>query len=271
MKKVLFIGDIFGRPGRDIVIHSVKGLIERHNLDFVIADAENSAGGAGVTQGICEELHNAGVDAITLGDHVWDQRGFSEVIDKIPYVCRPTNLPCEAPGKGYLVIEKGGFRLGVYTMLGRTFMKIRANCPFEATKKLLPHLSEQTDAILGEIHAEATAEKIAYGWFVDGKVAAVLGTHTHVPTADLRLLHHNTAYVTDVGMSGPYDSVIGSEKDPIIEGFFDGMPRRFSVAKDNVQLHGCIISIDEATGLACGFEKVVHFKPNTDGKKVLVD
>lgn len=260
MKTILFIGDIFGRPGRNFVKQALPGLIKEHSLDFVIANAENSAGGSGVTKAICEELHSAGVDAITLGDHVWDQKDFANDIDSLAYVCRPANLPSLAPGRPYLVIEKNNFRLGIFTMLGQAFMKIKADSPFIKTQELLPVLKTQTDAIFAEIHAEATAEKIAYGWFLDGQVALVAGTHTHVPTADAQILPGKTAYITDAGMTGPYDSVIGSEKATILAQFMDGMPRRYTVAEGNVQLHGVLVTIDEQTGLAAAISKITVCK-----------
>lgn len=239
----MFIGDIVGRPGRTFVARIAGSLRKDLNLDFIIANAENSAGGSGVTSAIAKSLHNSGVDAITLGDHVWDQAGFSEEIDSLPFLCRPANLPQGSPGKDHLIIEKNNFRLAVFTLLGTTFMKKKVDCPFRTADKLILALQGQVDAILVEIHAEATSEKIALGWYLDGRVALVVGTHTHVATADETILPNGTAYLTDVGMTGPHDSVLGVEKDKIIGQFLDGLPRRYSIASNDVKISSCILDI----------------------------
>ncbi len=254
-KKILFIGDIVGKPGRQIVKAQLPGLIKKHQIDFVIANGENAAAGAGISKKLAQEIHQCGVDGITLGDHVWDQVGFSDDIDEIPYICRPANLPSRCPGSPYLILEKKGFRLAVVTILGQVFMKIAASSPIEMIDELLPELKEQADAILVEVHAEATSEKVALGFYLDGKVSLVVGTHTHIPTADANLLPMGTAYQTDAGMTGPYHSVLGREINPIVERMKDGMPRRFPVATDNVQLCGCLVELKEE-GLARNIELI---------------
>ncbi|RKX35411.1 MAG: TIGR00282 family metallophosphoesterase [Verrucomicrobia bacterium] len=255
MLKVLFVGDIVGRPGRTWLKECLGALREELEIDLVIANAENAAAGAGITTSLVQEIQAAGVDGITLGDHVWDQRGFEKEIDRLERVCRPANLDPVCPGRDHLVIETKGQRVAVFTVLGRNFMKPR-DCPFRAADRVIQSLDGQVDAILAEIHAEATSEKVAFGRYLEGRVAAVLGTHTHVPTADAAILPKGTAYITDVGMTGPYDSVIGRDVAPVVSGFLDGLPRRFSVAKDDVRLSAVLIEID-SSGLAQDIRLIV--------------
>lgn len=263
MAKILFIGDIVGRPGRQAVKSIVPGLRESEELDLVIANGENAAGGSGITEAIAKELHEAGVDGITLGDHVWDQRGWPQEIDRCERVCRPANLPVVTPGRHFLILESAsGFRLGVFTLLGGQYMKLEAENPFRVVDRLLEQLQcEDVHALLAEIHAEATSEKVAMGWKLNGKVAAVLGTHTHIPTADGRILSQGTGYLTDVGMTGPYQSVLGREIRPILERFADGMPRRFKVATKDARLCGVLLEIDPETG-RCTHLKRLELKPD---------
>ena len=243
MLKLLFIGDIVGRPGREIITERLPRLKTQLGLDFVVANGENAAAGAGITGTIARSLLDAGVDAITLGDHVWDQRGWENEIGQIEKVCRPANLPASCPGWDHLLIETRGFRLGLFTVLGRTYMGMKAECPFLTSDRMIERLKGQADAILVEIHAEATSEKQALGWHLDGRVTAVLGTHTHVPTADATILPKGTAFMCDVGMTGPYASVLGRETGPVISRFLDGMPKRFDVATGDVRLSGAVIEI----------------------------
>jgi metallophosphoesterase (TIGR00282 family) len=254
MLKLLFIGDIVGRPGRDIVIERLAQLRSEHALDFVIANAENAAAGAGITNAIAHSLLNAGVDAITLGDHVWDQRGWEHDITQIERVCRPANLPASNPGWDHLIIEARGFRVAVFTVLGRSYMGLKADCPFLAADRMIEQLKGQADAIIVEIHAEATSEKQALGWYLDGKVTAVLGTHTHVPTADARVLPKGTAFICDVGMTGPYESVLGRDINAVVGRFVDGLPRRFEVATGDVRLSGVIVEIEAGMAHATKIE-----------------
>jgi metallophosphoesterase (TIGR00282 family) len=244
MLKLLFIGDIVGRPGREIVGSRVQKLRTELGLDFVIANAENAAAGAGITGALAKSILESGVDALTLGDHVWDQRGWENEITQIERVCRPANLPESCPGWDHLVIESRGFRLAVFTVLGRHFMAAKAECPFLCADRMINRLKGQADAIIVEIHAEATSEKQAMGWYLDGRVTAVLGTHTHVPTADAVVLPKGTAFMCDVGMTGPYAGVLGREIAPVVSKFLDGMPRRFEVATGDVRLSGALIEID---------------------------
>jgi 2',3'-cyclic-nucleotide 2'-phosphodiesterase len=243
MLKLLFIGDIVGRPGRDVVNERLAAVRREHALDFVIANGENSAAGSGITADIAQSLLSAGVDAITLGDHVWDQRDWVVDIARMDHVCRPANLPKSCPGWDHLIIESRGFRVGVFTVLGRQYLNLKSECPFLCADRMIEQLRSQTDAIVVEVHAEATSEKQALGWHLDGRVTAVLGTHTHVPTADARVLPKGTAFICDVGMTGPYHSVLGREIEPVIGRFLDGMPRRFPVATEDVRMSGALIQI----------------------------
>ena len=256
MPKILFLGDIVGRPGRNFVVERLTLLREELGADIVIANAENSAGGAGITKKIADQLIAAGVDAITLGDHVWDQKKFENEIDGLDQVCRPANLPEQNPGRSHLIVEKDGFRLAILTVLGRNYLTLKSSCPFLMADAKLAELDSQCDAVFVEVHMEATSEKIALGWHLDGRAAAVVGTHTHVPTADGRVLPRGTAYLSDVGMCGPYASVLGRDVGQVVATFLDGMKRRFSVAEDDVRISGCLIEIDPSTGLSLSIKRV---------------
>jgi metallophosphoesterase (TIGR00282 family) len=254
--KLLFIGDIVGKPGREIVETRIAGLRREMGLDFVVANAENAAAGAGITGAIARSLLEAGVDAVTLGDHVWDQRGWENEIGEMDRVCRPANLPDTCPGWDHVVVESRGFKLAVFTVLGRQYMNLKAEDPFRCADRMVERLKGQADAILVEIHAEATSEKQALGWHLDGRVTAVLGTHTHVPTADSRVLPKGTAFMCDVGMTGPYESVLGREVAPVVARFRDGMPRRFEVAAGDVRMSAALVEIDPAMARASRIELV---------------
>ena len=243
MLRLLFIGDIVGRPGRDIINEKLNKLRKDAAIDFVIANAENAAAGSGITGTIARSLLEAGVDAITLGDHVWDQRGWESEITQIERVCRPANLPVSNPGWDHLIVEARGFRIAVFTVLGRHFMGIKADCPFLCADRMIEKLRAQADAIIVEIHAEATSEKQALGRYLDGRVTAVLGTHTHVPTADAQIFPKGTAFMCDVGMTGPYGGVLGRQIEPVVGKFVDGLPRRFEIATDDVRISGALIEI----------------------------
>lgn len=257
--KILFIGDIVGRPGRDIVQARLAELRALHCLDFVIANGENAAAGSGITGSIARQLLAAGVDAITLGDHVWDQRGWETEIGQLERVCRPANLPAACPGRDHVILEKDGFRLTVFTQLGRNFVGMKGECPFLGSDALLAKTvgSGAADAALVEIHAEATSEKQALGWYLDGRALAVLGTHTHVPTADACVLPAGTAFMCDVGMTGPYASVLGREVKPVLGRFLDGMPRKFDVAEGDVRLSGALLTYDPEAKRALSCELLV--------------
>lgn len=255
--KILFIGDIVGRPGRAALKQLLPTLRENFLPDFVVVNGENAAGGSGITAAIAQEIKDYGVDAITLGDHVWDQRGFAQEIDRLDFVCRPANLPAGVPGRNFLILEKNGFRLGVFTVLGRNFMKVTADCPFKCVDSLAHQLSLETDALLVEIHAETTSEKTALGWYLDGRASMAIGTHTHIPTADGRILPRGTAYLTDAGMTGPYASCLGRDIQAVIGRFIDGMPRKFEIAQDDVRLCGCLVEVD-AHGTAQSFQQIIQ-------------
>lgn len=244
MARILFLGDIVGRAGRAAVVEHIGTIRQQEDLDLVVVNGENAAGGSGITKAIADELHAAGVDGITLGDHCWDQRGFDKEIDAIPFLSRPFNLFKGSPGQPHLILEAGGFRLAVVTVLGQTLMKINSTPAFPLIADYLDGLRKECDSVLVEMHAETTSEKVAMGWYLDGRVAAVIGTHTHIPTADARILPRGTGYISDAGMSGPYDSVLGRDIAPILGRFVDGMPRRFSVAEANVQLCGAIFEVE---------------------------
>ncbi|MBL9211991.1 MAG: TIGR00282 family metallophosphoesterase [Opitutaceae bacterium] len=256
MLKLLFIGDIVGRPGRDIIAERLPRLRTELGVDFVVANGENAASGAGITGALAKSILESGVDAITLGDHVWDQRGWENEISEIEKVCRPANLPKGCPGWDHLIIEARGFRVAIFTVLGRTYMNLKADCPFLAADRMIEQLRAQADAIIVEIHAEATSEKQALGWHLDGRVTAVLGTHTHVPTADAAILPKGTAFMCDIGMTGPYASVLGREVKPVVQRFLDGMPRRFDVAEADVRLSGALVEINASTANAQKIELV---------------
>lgn len=255
MIRILFVGDVVGRPGRDILCTKAAALRAELGLHFIVVNGENAAAGAGITSAIVKQFLDAGVDAVTLGDHVWDQRGFDSDIGSLERVCRPANLPPGAPGRPWLIVEREGIRLGVFTVLGRHFMPPR-DCPFRAADQALREMADGTDAVLAEIHAEATSEKIAFGRYLDGRAAAVVGTHTHVPTADATVFAGGTAYITDVGMTGPYDSVLGREVQPVLHKFLDGLPRRFDVATGDVRLSGALVEYDPPTKRAASIRLV---------------
>jgi metallophosphoesterase (TIGR00282 family) len=250
MHKLLFVGDIVGRPGREAAVLHLPRLRGELGLDFVVANAENAAAGAGITGIIAESLLGHGVDGITLGDHVWDQRGWEAEIARFDRVCRPANLPAACPGRDHLILEARGARLAVFTLLGRQYLNLKAECPFLCADRMLERLKGQADAVFVEIHAEATSEKQALGWHLDGRVAAVVGTHTHVPTADAGVLPKGTAFLCDAGMTGPYAGVLGRETAPVVARFLDGMPRRFEVATGDVRISAALIGFDPARGCA---------------------
>ncbi len=257
MLKLLFIGDIVGRPGRDAVAARLPGLRAELGLDFVIANAENAAGGAGLTAAVARALLASGIDALTLGDHIWDQKGFEAEIPQLDRVCRPANLPVACPGRDHLILEKNGFRLAVFTVLGRQYLALKSECPFLTSDRMLAQLDGKADATFVEIHAEATSEKQALGWYLDGRALAVVGTHTHVPTADATVLPKGTAFLCDAGMTGPYESVLGRVVEPVVAKFLDGMPRRFPVALGDVRLSAVLVEYDPAARRATRCELVM--------------
>ncbi len=256
--KVLFLGDVFGKPGRQAVQRLVPRLIARDGIDLVVANAENAAAGIGVTPELADELLAAEVDLLTSGNHIWSKREIVPYLeDPEARLLRPANYPPGSPGRGRAVISTpDGRRLGVVNLEGRVFMKTLDD-PFRAALVEVEALrAEGVKAILVDMHCEATSEKAAMGWFLDGKVSAVLGTHTHVQTADARVLPGGTAFVTDVGMCGPWDSVIGMRKELVLERFATQRPAGFEPARRDVWLQGALVDIDEATGRARGVARV---------------
>ena len=254
--KILFIGDIVGSPGRASVAHWLPILVPEFSIDIVVVNAENAAGGLGVTPEIVKELHGLGVHAITLGNHTWKKKELIPVIEKMERVVRPANYPSGVPGRGSALIElPDGRSLGVVNVLGRVYMEPFA-CPFETAKREVLKLRESTPLILVDMHAEATSEKVAIGWYLDGLCTAVVGTHTHVQTADERVLPKGTAYITDVGMTGPFDSVIGTDVDKAVNKFLTGLPAEFRVAKGRPGVCGVVIDADDTTGCAVSITRV---------------
>jgi 2',3'-cyclic-nucleotide 2'-phosphodiesterase len=248
--KILFIGDIVGSPGRKIVHERLADILKQRQIDLCIINCENSASGFGVTPRIAEELFAAGADVLTSGNHIWKRREIIEYFPTQPRLLRPANFPASSPGGGLYVGEKNDTGYAVLDLQGRTFMT-PIDDPFRTAERELAKIPPNVKVIVVDVHAEATSEKVAMGWFLDGKVSAVLGTHTHVPTADFRVLPQGTAYVTDVGMTGPHDSVIGMEKQGILEHFLDNtMPSRFVVAEGDIQMNCVLIDVDESTGRA---------------------
>jgi metallophosphoesterase (TIGR00282 family) len=249
---ILFVGDIFGNPGRAAVKKLLPEARSRHEVDLVIANCENAVGGKGITERHAQELFAAGCDVLTGGNHIFAQKESYEYIDREERLVRPLNYPPGAPGRGYVLHHSAsGPLIGIINACGRTFMPAHYDDPFRAVDAAVEELRVQTPLILLDFHAETTSEKMAMGWYLDGRVTAVLGTHTHVPTADERILHHGTAYITDVGMTGPYDSVIGDDKDIIIEAILTQRLKRFEVAQANeVSLCAVLISANPETGAA---------------------
>ncbi|MFA4888876.1 MAG: TIGR00282 family metallophosphoesterase [Candidatus Omnitrophota bacterium] len=247
---ILFIGDIVGSPGRQAVEELLPGLKKQYQLDFVIANAENAAGGSGITQKVAQELFSSGVDVLTSGDHIWKKKEIFELINQEERILRPLNFPADTPGRGFAVFSaKNASKIGVINVNGRVFMQ-PLECPFKASLAAVEKILPETKVIIVDIHAEATSEKVALGWYLDGKASAVLGTHTHIQTADEKILPKGSAYITDVGMAGPYDSVIGRKVENVLERFITCIPVKFEVATDNIQLHGVVVEIDEKTGKA---------------------
>lgn len=226
---ILCIGDIVGKPGRNFINTRLPKLIEEYKVDFVVANGENCAHGVGITKNTYDELVYAGVDVITLGNHTWAKREVLEFIEDKTNLIRPANFPTNNPGRGYTIVEKAGKRIAVINLVGRVYME-SYDCPFRKVDEILASIENLADIIIVDFHAEATSEKLAMGWYLDGKVTAVFGTHTHVQTSDERLMPQGTAYITDVGMTGPYNSVLGVDKDIIIKKFITLMPGKFDVA-----------------------------------------
>ncbi|HTZ11777.1 MAG TPA: TIGR00282 family metallophosphoesterase [Candidatus Margulisiibacteriota bacterium] len=254
--KILFIGDIVGSPGREAVKRLLPKLKEEYLLDFVIANAENAAGGSGITSKVAQDLFESGVDVLTSGDHIWKKSEIFELIKQEERILRPVNFPEGAPGRGAALFKtKGGKKIGVINVNGRVFMEALES-PFKTVLKAQEDLSSGTKIIIVDIHAEATSEKIALGWYLDGKVSAILGTHTHVQTADEKILPQGSAYITDVGMTGPLRSVIGRRIENVLERFLTSIPVKFEVAEEDIRLQGAVVEIDERSGKAIAITRI---------------
>jgi len=252
---ILFIGDIFASPGRKIVADHLRDIQQTQRIDLSIANAENAAGGFGITPSIADELFAVGLDVLTSGNHIWDKKEIYTYLARQPRLLRPANYAAEAPGGGMVVVQAhNGIDCAILNLQGRVFMP-STDCPFRKADQMLGSLAPDVKVRLLDFHAELTSEKMAMGWYLDGRVSAVLGTHTHVPTADTRILPGGAAYQTDVGMTGPYDSVIGVQKDLIIQRFLTSLPARMEPAKGSVEFHSVIISVDPSTGRALSMKR----------------
>jgi metallophosphoesterase (TIGR00282 family) len=246
---ILFIGDIFASPGRCIVADHFQDIVESNRIDLAIANAENAAGGFGITPAIAEELFKLGLDVLTSGNHVWDKRELYDYFARQPRLVRPANYP-DAPGRGVIAIRaRNGVECAVLNLQGRTYMP-PIDCPFRTADRVLAELDPAIRVRFVDFHAEVTSEKVAMGWYLDGRVSAVVGTHTHIPTADTRILPGGTAYQTDCGMTGPYGSVIGVDTAIVLQKFLTGLPVRMEASKNSPELHAVIVDVDESTGKA---------------------
>jgi 2',3'-cyclic-nucleotide 2'-phosphodiesterase len=251
--RILFIGDIFGSPGRKIVADHLADIVNVQKIDLAIANAENAAGGFGITPAIAEDLFALGLDVLVTGNHIWDKKDIYDYFSRNPRLLRPANYGCDVPGSGMITVKaRNGVECAVINLQGRTFMPA-TECPFRTADRLLATLEPKVRFV--DFHAEVTSEKMAMAWHLDGRVSALIGTHTHVPTADSRILPGGTAYQTDVGMTGPYDSVIGVEKQPIIHKFLTAMPVKMEAAKGKAELHSVIIDVDDTTGKATAIRR----------------
>ncbi len=249
------LGDIIGEPGRKALAQHLRNLVREREIDLVIGNGENAAGGFGITPKVAEELFDTGIGVITLGNHAWDKKEAVEYIAREPRVIRPANYPEGVPGSGGTVVEVGGYAVGVIQVMGRVHMPT-LDCPFRAARREVARLRPRVQALMVDCHAEVTSEKMAMGWYLDGQVSAVVGTHTHVQTADERILPKGTAYLTDLGMTGPIDSVIGVQKEAAIERFLTQMPRRLEPASGPVVISGAVIEVDPSTGRATKIERL---------------
>jgi len=253
--RVLFIGDVVGKPGRAGLARAMPELRERHSPDLVIANGENAAGGLGITEKTAGELFDAGVDVLTMGNHVYKHRDAYEYLDREKRIVRPANYPASNPGRGHAVVEAAGRRVGVINLSGAMYLTV-ARYPFPAADELVERVDGEADAIIVDFHCELTSEKVAMGWHLDGRVAAVLGTHTHVPTADARVLDGGTAYISDVGMTGSRAGIIGVKRHQALEAFRTQMPIRFETADEDVWINAVVVEVRD-DGLASSIEQVL--------------
>lgn len=257
--RILIIGDIVGRPGKHACGTLLPRLIRAHDLDCVIANAENAAAGSGITPQIFNKLRHQGIDCCTMGDHIYRRYDALPLLEQSDRIIKPANLPPEAVGRDHaLFTTRRGTRVAVISLLGRTYMNMRADCPFHAVDRVLSTLPREVRVIIVDVHAETTSEKVAMGWYLNGRASVVVGTHTHIQTADERVLPGGTAYITDLGMTGAYESVLGRDKDNVIKSLVTGMPFPFDVASRDVRLCGALIDLDATTGRAHKIERVME-------------
>jgi metallophosphoesterase (TIGR00282 family) len=262
---ILFIGDIVGRPGRDLVHKGLPALVEHYDIDLTIANAENSAAGFGITRDIGETLLEWGVEVMTSGNHIWDKKEALDYIATEPRLLRPANYPAGVPGHGsYVAQTRDGRSVGVINVMGRVFMT-PIDDPFAVVLREIEAIRHRVKVIFVDMHAEATSEKVSMGWYLDGKVTAVVGTHTHVQTADERILPNGTAYLTDAGMTGPHDSIIGMEREPSLARFLTGLPSKFEPATGNPRLNGVVLEADDKTGRATKITRISYSAQELDG------
>ena len=252
---VLMVGDVFGEPGRRALQTLLPRLKREYEIDVTVVNVENAAGGFGVMPRMCREFLDQGVDVMTSGNHIWDKKEIVEYIAKENLLLRPANFPPGTPGSGFVTVKTGPYRVAVLNLMGRVFMQPN-DCPFQKADEIVPQLRKDTPVILVDMHCEATSESQAMGWYLDGRVSAVVGTHRHVQTADERVLPKGTAYITDVGMTGPTEGVIGVDRDQILQRFLSQMPGRFEPAKGPAALHGAVIRIDPDTGRGLSIERL---------------
>jgi metallophosphoesterase (TIGR00282 family) len=250
--KILAVGDVVGKPGREALKTTLSGIRKQYQIDLVIANGENAAGGLGLTQTVAEDMFNSGVDIITSGNHIWKRKEITQYIDRDVPVIRPLNYPPGVPGKGYYVHKD---TVMVVNIIGRTFIN-NYDCPFRAMDELLKTINPKPKFIIVDFHAEATSEKVAMGWYLDGRVSALFGTHTHVGTIDTRILPNGTAYVTDIGMVGPLESVIGANKEAVLHSFLTLMPTNLSIGKGDFQFNSVLINLNNDTGLAQAIKRI---------------
>lgn len=260
---ILCVGDVVGSPGRRALRDGLQRLRQDRKIDFVLVNAENVAGGSGITAALYEKILQCDVDAVTLGDHIYRRKDIIPTLEKSDRIVRPANLPPTAPGKTVCIQESsGGHRVACVSVLGRLYMKTLCDCPFRTMNQVLSSLPQDVKIIIVDMHAEATSEKVAMGWHLDGRVSIVFGTHTHVPTADERVLPGGTAHITDVGMTGPYDSILGRRKDRVLNAMVNGIPSPFDVADGDLRMCGILATVDSTTGRAKSVERVCLCESN---------
>lgn len=260
---LLAIGDIVGNPGRKVVKELLPKIRRDFNIDMVIANGENSAGGFGITYTVAQELYSYGVDVITMGNHVWSKKEIMSFIDEDSRIVRPANFPEELPGRGSTIVELFNYKVAVINLIGRVFMD-PADSPFNSALKEIEKCKDEADLIIVDFHAEATSEKLAMGWFLDGRANVVFGTHTHVQTADERILSNGTGYITDLGMTGPYNSIIGVEKDIIVKKFVTQIPEKFETAKGEAQFNAVVFEIDDKSRNVVSIKRIFELKKLRD-------